>query len=508
MGLVELLCRNMLLEGVIKSPIYSGANQENLPERVIQFGEGNFLRAFVDWMFHELNEHGLFQGQVVVVQPLSFGMINKLKAQDCLYTLYLRGLDNGQIVELKKIITSLSRGLDAYSEWPEVLKCAENPELRFMVSNTTEAGIRYDENDTITMAPPQSFPAKVLMFLLHRYTSFKGDKDKGMVILPCELIERNGDELKKVVLKLAEDWNLPDDFKKWILEYNYFLNTLVDRVVPGYPKDEINEITNYLGYIDNQVTTGEFFHLWVIEGPEFLKEELPFHKLNLNVVWTNDLTLYRTRKVRILNGAHTGTVPAAFLYGLDTVGEMMEDIVLGKFIRKMVYEEIVPSLTYDEKLMRDFADSVMERFQNPYIKHYLLSILLNSSSKFKARVLPSITEYYEKNNKLPRCLVFSLAALISIYKDGQIENQVMKSRRSKGNFEMRDDLEALEFFKASWQDFDNTLFGAERLAESVLRNEKLWGQNLEQLDGFKIQLAKDLYQISTDGIKKAIIELL
>lgn len=480
---------------------------ENLPEKVIQFGEGNFLRAFVDWMFHQMNKQKIFNGRVVAVQPIAQGLVGKLNEQDGLYTLILRGLQDGKPVELKEIISSISRGINPYTQWDEYLKCAENPDIEFVVSNTTEAGISYDKSDSIDKKPPLSYPGKLTAYLYHRFNHFNGDPSKGMVIIPCELIDRNGDNLKRIILQLSNDWNLPEAFKEWIEKDNIFVNTLVDRVVTGYPKDEINEILNHLGYEDNLVDTGELFHLWVIEGPGEISERLPFTKAGLNVLWTDDMSPYRTRKVRILNGAHTSSVPAAFLYGLETIGEMMEHDVMGKFAREVIYDEIVPSINLDKKMLLEFADSVVERFQNPYIKHYLISILLNSSSKFKTRVLPSIIEYQQLYNKLPEKLTFSFAALMAVYKDGKVENGVMKARREKGEFVMQDDLWVLEFFEKTWNDFDKSKEAAKSVAKAVLANSKMWDQDLNNIDGLTDKVADYLYQITNDGIKNTVERL-
>ncbi|MEN6567123.1 MAG: tagaturonate reductase [Veillonellales bacterium] len=479
-----------------------------LPERVIQFGEGNFLRAFVDWMFQQLNAQGLFNGRVVVVQPIAAGLAAKLNEQDGLYTIILRGLRDRKPVEQKEIVSSISRGINPYTQWQEYLQCAENPFIEFAISNTTEAGIVYDENDKLNNAPPVSFPGKLTAYLYHRFRYFNGDPAKGMVMLPCELIDRNGDNLKAAVLKLAEKWDLPQQFREWIKRHNQFLNTLVDRVVTGYPKDEISGITEQLGYEDALVDTGELFHLWVIEGPRELSEKLPFAKIGLNVIWTEDMTPYRTRKVRILNGAHTSSVPAAFLYGLDTVGEMMDHAVLGKYVRQIIYNEIIPSIDLDKVMLTEFANAVVERFQNPYIRHYLLSILLNSSAKFKARVLPSILEYRQLNHTLPEKLTFSLAALIAVYQQGSIDGSVMKASRGKDDFVMQDDLPVLRFFAAAWSKYDGSPAGAAKLAGQVLTNKSIWGQDLNGVPGLQEKVGGYLYRISSEGIQKVIAQLI
>jgi tagaturonate reductase len=480
---------------------------DNLPERVIQFGEGNFLRAFADWMIHLLNKQNLFNGRVVVAQPIKDGLADMVNEQDGLYTLLLRGLRDGKPVEEKEVISSISRCLNPYTEWDAYLKCAEDPLIEYVISNTTEAGITFDKEDNFENEPPTSYPGKLTSYLYHRFQYFKADPKKGMVILPCELIDRNGDNLKKAVLQYIDLWNLPQEFARWVAENNTFLNSLVDRVVTGYPKDEIKEITNYLGYQDSLVNTGELFHLWVIEGPKELSERLPFHKIGLNVVWTEDMTPHRTRKVRILNGAHTASVPAAFLYGLETVGEMMDHEIMGKYVRQIIQEEIVPSIDLDKEMLVDFADAVVERFQNPYIKHYLLSILLNSSSKFKARVLPSILEYHILNGTLPKKLVFSLAALIAVYKDGKLDGTAMQAMRNKGEFVMKDDVWALEFFVAAWSKFDGSQQSAKTVAHEVLKNTKLWDKDLTQTEGFVDCLGEFLFKITTNGMQKTVAEL-
>jgi tagaturonate reductase len=473
----------------------------------VLFRSGNFLRAFADWMLHQMNKQGLFEGRAVLVQPIAEGLSRQINEQDGLYTLLLRGLKNGQPYEEQEIISSVSRCLNPYGEWDECLRCAENPAIEFVISNTTEAGIAFDAEDKLTNEPPVSFPGKLTAYLHHRFNHFEGDASKGMVILPCELIDRNGDNLKKVVLELAALWKLPAVFSEWIEKHNYFLNTLVDRVVTGYPRDEIKELEAKLGYQDAIIDTGELFHLWVIEGPAHLAERLPFTKAGLNVIWTDDMTPYRTRKVRILNGAHTSSVPAAFLYGLDTVGEMMDHEVLGKYVQQIVFDEIVPSINLEVEMLTDFAASVMDRFRNPFIKHYLLSILLNSSSKFKARVLPSILEYQAKHGKLPEKLTFSLAALIAVYKDGKVDGTGMQARREQGEFVMKDDVPVLEFFAQVWSGFDGSKAAANQVASKVLANTAIWGQDLNRVTGLTDKVGNYLYSIATDGVQATVRNL-
>jgi len=478
-----------------------------LPERVIQFGEGNFLRAFADWMLHQMNKQQLFNGRAVLVQPIAEGLSRQINEQDGLYTLFLRGLKNGQPHEEQEVISSVSRCLNPYGEWQECLRCARNPEIEFVISNTTEAGIAFNPEDKLDYEPPVSFPGKITAYLYHRFNHFHGDATKGMVMLPCELIDHNGDNLKKVILQLAEQWQLPGAFTQWIEQHNYFLNTLVDRVVTGYPRDEVKELEEKLGYQDAILDTGELFHLWVIEGPEQLAERLPFAKAGLNVIWTKDMTPYRTRKVRILNGAHTSSVPAAFLYGLDTVGEMMDHEIMGNYVQQIIFDEIIPSISLDKEMLTDFAGNVMDRFRNPFIKHYLLSILLNSSSKFKARVLPSILEYQAIHGKLPEKLSFSLAALIAVYKDGKVDGTGMQARREQGKFVMKDDGVVLEFFAQIWSGFDGSQAAASVVARKVLANTGIWGQDLNQVAGLTDKIGSYLYRIVVNGMQATVREL-
>ncbi|PSM57348.1 tagaturonate reductase, partial [Clostridium diolis] len=386
------------------------------PEKVLQFGEGNFLRAFVDWQIDKMNDEADFNGSVVVVQPLENGLVDMLNDQDCLYTLYLQGVQNGQASKTHKVINSISRGINPYRDYNEYLKVAENPDLRFIVSNTTEAGIAFDENDTLNGGCQKSYPGKLTAFLYHRFNAFNGDDSKGFIIIPCELIDRNGEKLKEIVLKYAEVWNLGQDFIDWINNANTFCCSLVDRIVPGYPRDTIDEVREELGYDDNLVDVGEIFHLWVIEGPQSIKDELPIEKAGLNVKVVDDMTPYRTRKVRILNGPHTAMVPVAYLYGLETVGEAVDHEVIGRYVHDVIYDEIIETLDLPHEELVEFADAIIERFQNPYVKHYLMSIALNSLSKYKTRDLPSLTEYLKRKGTLPKKLVFSLASLIEFYK--------------------------------------------------------------------------------------------
>ncbi len=380
-------------------------------EKVIQFGEGGFLRGFADWIIQITNEKTDFNGSVVVVQPIEKGLCDKLEAQNCVYTHVMRGLDNGVPTVDKKIIDVISRTVKPYDGYDSYLALAENPDFRFIISNTTESGIAYSEGDTLNDRPQKSFPAKVTALLYKRFTLGLN----GFIFLPCELIDKNGENLKKLIIRYANEWELGCEFVSWVEKENIFCNTLVDRIVTGYPKDEKIE----LGYEDGMLDTSELFHLWVIEGPKSVLKEIPLDKTGLNIIFTDDLDMYRTRKVRILNGAHTSMIPYALLEGVQTVLECMENEKLFSFVNKCVFEEIIPTLDLPKAELTDYANNVFERFRNPYIKHLCSSISLNSVSKFKVRVLPSILEYIKRYGKYPENLILSFAKLIEFYKNGE-----------------------------------------------------------------------------------------
>ncbi len=411
-----------------------------MKEKIIQFGEGGFLRGFVDWMLQIVNEGTDFDGSAVVVQPIEKGMCDTLTAQDCVYTHLCRGKEG---VEVRKI-TSISRCVKPYDDFDKYIALAANPDFRFIVSNTTEAGICFNIEDKITDKPAKGFVGKLTQLLLKRYELGL----EGFVFLPCELIDKNGTELKNCIIKYIEHWGLDNGFRNWIENKNIFCNTLVDRINTGYPRDEKIEVD----FDDKMINTSEYFHLWVIDGYDGLFNELPFDKCGLNVILTDKLDMYRTRKVRILNGAHTSLVPYALLSGLDTVKACMDDDKMLNHIKKCVYDEIIPTLDLPKNELIEYADNVLLRFSNPYIKHYLSSIALNSVSKFKVRVLPSILEYIKRFNKMPKALIFSFAKLIDFYRTDMTN----------------DATEIVEFMKNA-------------TVEEILSNERLWDMNLSFL---------------------------
>ncbi len=465
-------------------------------ERIIQFGEGNFLRAFVDWMVHEMNKKAGFDAGIVVVQPIEKGLVKILNNQDGLYTLYLNGIKNGEPVSEHQIIDCIQRGIDPYEDYQGYLDLAKSPDVRFVVSNTTEAGIAYNSEDKLTDTPPSSFPAKLTALLHKRFEVFEGASDKGLIILPCELIDQNGTNLKKIVLQYAGDWGLGEEFMAWVNANNIFCNTLVDRIVPGYPGDKIDSITAELGYKDNLVVEGEQFHLWVIQGSGSVKEELPLQSCGLNVVFTDDIEAYRTRKVRILNGAHTSLVPVGYLYGIDKVRESLEDEVVGAFLKEVIFDEICPTLNLPQQELEQFANDVLDRFRNPYLEHELMSISLNSVSKFKTRVLPSILEYVKRKNELPKRLLFSLASLIVFYK-GDRNGEAIK---------LNDNKETLDFFEKQWGKIsENTPEMAESIARVVLSKKDFWGMDLNRVEGVCQLVSEYIYSILTQGMKATLM---
>ena len=462
---------------------------DSFTERILQFGEGNFLRAFANWMIHEMNHQANFDAGAVVIQPIANGLIKTLNEQDGLYTLYMNGINNGEVLSERKVVDCIQRGINPYEDYDAYLANAENPNLRFVISNTTEAGISYNPEDNLEDAPQASFPGKLTALLYKRFHFFNGASEKGLIVIPCELIDRNGDNLKKIVLQYATDWNLDKGFVSWINNDNIFCNTLVDRIVPGYPRDKIDNITEELGYIDNLVVEGEQFHLWVIEAPESVKNEIPSKTCGLNIVFTNNMEPYRTRKVRILNGAHTSLVPVSYLYGIDKVRESIEDQVVGKFIQDAIFEEICPTLDLPKQELKQFSNAVLERFRNPYLEHDLISISLNSISKYKTRVLPSILEYIKRENTLPKRLLFSLAALIAFY----------RGNRNGVNIPLKDDQSVLDFFAAQWIAFD-----VKAIAKATLQNVDFWGQDLTQISGLLEEVTTSLNAITKHGMKEAL----
>lgn len=472
-------------------------NLAKYPERIIQFGEGNFLRCFVDWQIDILNKETDFNSGVVVVRPINYDTVPLLDTQDGLYTAIIRGInEKGEVVKDYKIISSVNREIPVYKEFDEYLKLAHNPEMRFIISNTTEAGIVYSDKDKYEDRPQNTYPAKLTRLLHERFVAFNGDMTKGFILMPCELIDYNGEELKKIVLKYADLWKLGEEFKKWLIEGNIWCSTLVDRIVTGYPHAEKEELKKELGYEDRFMTTGEYFYLFVIQGPkDILTKELKLDKINLNILITEDLKPYKMRKVGILNGAHTSLVPVAYLYGIDTVREAMENKDINSFVETALNEEIIPALDMDKKELVEFKEAVIKRFKNPYVKHMLIDIALNSTSKYKTRILPQVLEYNKRTGKLPQRLLFSLAALIRFYKG---------VRENGDSINLRDDKQFLDMYADLWKNFNGDY---KHIAETVLGMKSHWEIDLNTIPEMTDTVALYLEKIDTLGVKEALKEI-
>ncbi|MEK3878835.1 tagaturonate reductase [Paenibacillus sp. FSL M7-0420] len=455
------------------------------PERMIQFGEGNFMRAFVDWQLQQMNNQGLFNGSAVLIQPIAQGpggVADLMAAQDNLYTVLLNGIMDNETVNSREIISSVSRVINPYMDYEAYLALAENDDLEFITSNTTEAGIAYLPGDRADDAPPKSFPGKLTALLHRRFELGK----KGFVIIPCELIDRNGEKLQEIVERYAADWNLGAEFLQWLKSENTFCCSLVDRIVPGYPRDQAAALEAELGYLDNVMVNAEPFLFWVIEGPESLAERLPLAKAGLNVVVTPDMTPYRERKVHLLNGPHTAMVPLGLLAGLETVEDVMNDGTFSRFVKQLIEEELIPMLDLPADELLSYAGAVQERFRNPFIRHELTSISLNSISKFKARLLPVMLRYQQERGQLPERMTLAFAALLLSYRGDRIPRQ--------------DGAEVLAVFDQAWSQpasFVNT----------ILADTSLWGQDLTRLPGLADAVAAHLQQLELEDSRAALQEL-
>jgi tagaturonate reductase len=460
------------------------------PERIIQFGEGNFLRAFIDWMVYRMNKNVDFNSGVVVVQPLPQGMIDMLNEQDGLYHVNLQGIDHGNIVDSIELIDVISRSLNPYNDFEAYLKLAENPEMRFVVSNTTEAGIAFDPDCKLDDAPASSFPGKLTQLLYHRFKSFNGAADKGFIIFPCELIFHNGTELKKCIHQYIELWELGADFKNWFDTACGVYSTLVDRIVPGYPRETINEIQERIQFEDRLVVKAEIFHLLVIEAPKSVAKEFPADKAGLNVLFVADEKPYHERKVTLLNGPHTVLAPVGYLAGLNIVKECLRDSVISKFVYMVMYKELISTLDLPKKELKKFADDVVERFNNPFVHHLLTSIMLNSFPKFKTRDLPGLKIYLERKGELPAGIVLGLAAIITYYKGG---------KRGNTPIVPNDDKAIVDLLTILW-----TTKNFDVIAQCVLAAEFIWGEDLNEIPGLKDKLAFYLKLIDEFGMKEAV----
>lgn len=484
------------------------ATKTQRPERIIQFGEGNFLRAFVDWIVWKMDLHTDFNASVVIVQPIAQGMAERLETQDCLYHVNLQGLTDGQPVNSLELIDCVSRTVNPYVDHASYLALATQPDIRFVISNTTEAGIAFDPECHLDDTPPAFYPAKLTQLLFHRFRAFSGDPTKGLIIMPCELIFQNGHHLVDCIRKYIELWQdeLGTDYKpflQWFEQACFVCTTLVDRIVPGFPRKDIEIIQQKIGYADQMVVQAESFHLWVIEtAPNLPQEELarefPADKAGLHVVFTHDESPYHERKVTLLNGPHTVLSPVAFLAGLNIVRDACQHEVIGPFVHRVMYEELLPTLNLPEDELRHFADDVMERFRNPFVDHQLTSIMLNSFPKFQTRDLPGLKTYLERKGSLPKGIVFGLAAICVYYRGGQ---------RADGTIiQPNDDPRIMQLLTNLWQTED-----PQHVAEGVLAAQDLiWHEHgdLNAIPGLTNLFAQDIQSILDYGMMTTVENLL
>lgn len=462
-GLIE---ENKIDKNLITSP----KDLLNLPIKIIQFGEGNFIRAFFDYFIHKLNCNNLFNGRVAVIKPRK-GSLDKLRAQDCLFTLITAGIEKGEKVYKKEIISSIGEAIDAYSDWQDVLGLAKDLNIKVIVSNTTERGIYFNAGDRYDDIPPESFPAKLTRLLHERYKS--SSCADGFIILPLELIENNGSILKDIVLKYIDLWALETSFKDWVTTSNLFINTLVDRIVPGYPSKRAEEIFREIGYRDNFLTLAETYHLFAIEETNTIKEVLPFHKAGINVVFSSDISKYRQLKLRILNGAHTSLATIALLREVQYVKDIFVDEKLNDCLNRIIFNEIVPTLPYDRELVLNFAKDVIERFKNPYIEHKWSDIFVNSITKFHIRLFPTINKYYELYKSFPPLITFSYALLIYLFKDSKWVDNNLIYFYNKNEIQLIDEVSILNDLYNLWQAYKRKEILLDDFLDKILMDQRL-----------------------------------
>lgn len=476
------------------------AKPKALPIRVLQFGEGNFLRGFCDQMIDESNQKGTTDLGIAIVKPINYGSLESFTAQDNLYTVLFQGQMGGETVNRAQLVTSITETIDPFQNYERLLEVARLDSLRIVISNTTESGIVFDSSDLFDAQPPSTFPGKLTRLLYERFVTFKGDLSLGLILIACELIEHNGRQLRDCVHKLIACWKLEDEFAKWVDRSCIFCSTLVDRIVTGYPRDSIEEVTRQLGYEDRLVTIAEPFGLWVIESPVELPELLPLRQAGLPVLFTRDQTPYRERKVRILNGSHIATVLAGYLAGLETVSELMKDSDMRPFFDRVI-AEIVPTINLPQEEVVAFAQAVYERFQNPFLRHRLLDISLSAVAKWKARILPSFKAYYEREGAIPPLMTFSFAALLAFYRSQSLQGDQLTAYRSGQPYQIRDEAAVVQFFARHAGEADAAY------AQAIAANSSFWGEDLSAYPQFVEQVAKHLAAIADTGMRQAVRRL-
>ncbi|WP_340157749.1 tagaturonate reductase [uncultured Maribacter sp.] len=469
-------------------------DRKSLPIKVMQFGGGNFLRAFVDISIQKINNATTFNAGVAVIKPTGRGDYQELKSQDGLFSVQLEGYENNIFVQDLTVVNCIQKVINPYSEWQKYIDLSKTPELRFIISNTTEAGIVFNSDDAFDHTPPKEFPAKLTVWLFHRFTHFNGALDKGCILLPVELIDKNGEALKHCILQYADHWSLSDAFKNWISEACIFYNTLVDRIVSGYPKDKIEEIEAKLGFKDQLTVAGELYQSWLLEGPDDILNEFPFNKTDLNIELVSDLESYRNLKVRILNGAHTSMVPVAYLLGERLVKDAMKNTLVANFIHQVLMSEVLETLDFPQDYKEQFVNDVVNRFKNPALEHQLISIALNSTSKFVTRLLPSLKDYLKIKGSLPTNITFALSALIRFY-EGSFNNDKIN---------LNDTSSVLEYFSITWEQFRENDIDLNTLTTRLLGNSDIWQEDLNQITGLTNMVYNNLSNIENYGFEEAV----
>lgn len=465
----------------------------------MQFGEGNFLRAFVDWQIDILNETTDLNAGIAIIRPIDYDALPLLNVQDGLYTTIIRGLnEQGEAVANARIISSINEEIPVYKDFAKYMALAENPALKMIFSNTTEAGIEYIETDKLTDAPAKAFPAKLTQWLHHRFEFFNGSTDSGVVIIPCELIDYNGEKLKEIVLQYCELWQLSDEFVNWLADANDFCSTLVDRIVTGFPRDEHQQLQAEFGYLDNFMVTAEHFHLFVIQGPKHLAELLHLEGSDLNIKIVDDISPYKQRKVAILNGAHTALVPLAYMSNINAVGEALADPLFERYLESLIFNEIIPTLDLPQDELKAFANDVLNRFRNPYIHHLLMAISLNSMTKFKTRLLPQSLKFVESQKAVPTMMTMAIAGQILFFKGERNEEKIALS----------DSEQWLALFAKLWTGYNNKLININELVRGVLAAHWHWGQDLNEINGLTEQVSVHLEAMLTFGVANVLTQTL
>ncbi len=465
----------------------------------MQFGEGNFLRAFIDWQINHLNRESDLNAGISIIRPIDYDAIPLLNEQDGLYSTVIRGIDeSGKAIEKIEIIDCVNEEIAIYKNFDKYMALAESETIKVIFSNTTEAGIEFVDTDKLTDAPAKAFPAKLTQWLYKRFQHFNGAHSAGLIIIPCELIDYNGDKLKEILLQYCQLWQLEQGFVDWLEHANHFCSTLVDRIVTGFPRDEHQALQQKLGYQDNFMVTAEYFHLFVIQGPKAVEDVLCLKDTSLNIKVVDDIYPYKQRKVAILNGAHTAMVPLAYMAGLESVKETMSDELLSSYINKLIFTEIIPTLNLPKDELEAFAQDVIKRFENPYIHHQLMAISLNSMTKFHTRLVPQLLKYVEINNSVPPMIAHALAGQIFFY--GGVRNDE--------KIALVDSDKWLTLFSATWQKFHAKEITIEQLVSAVLSANWHWGQDLTEVDGLAFAVTSALAKFIKSGVRTALNEAL